>query len=56
MNRFIIDEFYRNPALHRKLSSYARHERAKAVGEILGWLRQRLSPRATSRDWLARLG
>ena len=56
MNRYIIDEFYRDPALHRKLSSYARHERAKAVRHILSWMRERLVPRATSRDWLARLG
>ena len=56
MNRTIIDEFYRQPDLHLAMSAYARRERAKAVREILEWLRERLAPRAGSRDWLARLG
>ena len=58
MNRFIIDEFYRDPALRDRLFAEARRERSRAIRAGLGWLRRRLTPRFDfhPRHWMERLG
>ena len=58
MNRYIVDEFYRNPALLRRLSGEARRDRNRAIRASLGWLRRHLVPRFDFRptQWMERLG
>ena len=38
MNRFIMEEYYRDPALGRRLYEAAHRERARAIGAGLAWL------------------
>ena len=58
MNRYVMEEFYQDPALRRRLFSEARRERSKAVQAGLAWLRQHLVPRFNfgRSHWLERLG
>jgi hypothetical protein len=66
MNRFIMEEFYNDPALGRRLYEETRRERARAVGAGLAWLFgalrslaahvvARLKPRRPV-HWIERLG
>jgi hypothetical protein len=59
MNRYIMEEFYNDPAaLRRRLSGEAHRERNRAIRAAFAWLRDRLTPRIRLRPsrWLARLG
>jgi hypothetical protein len=56
MNRYIMEEFYQDPALVRRLYNQAHLERVRALGAAFQWLRERLTPRLHLRDRLARLG
>lgn len=62
MNRYVMEEFYRDPALLDRLMLKAHRERARAMGDGLAWLLGRaktlLSPRLHVRpgQWLERLG
>jgi hypothetical protein len=38
MNRFIMEEFYNDPALGRRLYEATRRDRARAIGAGLAWL------------------
>jgi hypothetical protein len=42
MNRYIVDEFYRDPALRRQLFARARRERDRSVQAGLAWLKARM--------------
>ena len=58
MNRYVMEEFYSDPALRRRLFETAHRERARVFRLGLAWLRERLIPRLHVRPsrWLARLG
>jgi len=62
MNRYVMEEYYRNPELLDRLMNEARLERARAMGNALTWLLGRaktlLTPRIHLRPghWLERLG
>jgi hypothetical protein len=56
MNRYVMEEFYNDPALRRRLFETAHRERARVFRLGLAWLRERLSPRIGGSRWLARLG
>jgi len=60
MNRYVMEEFYNDPALRRRLFGEARRDRARAVSAGFDWLRARLKARFTPglrpARWLARLG
>jgi hypothetical protein len=56
MNRYIMEEFYQNPALVQRLYDQAHLERVRALRAAFQWLRDRLTPRLHLRDRLARLG
>ena len=58
MNRYVIDEFYRDPALRRRLFAEAHRERRRALRAGLPWLGRRLIPRFDfgPSHWLQRLG
>jgi len=56
MNRFIVEEFYLDPRLGRRLYRRAREERTRTLRAAFAWLRDRLTPRLHLRDHLARLG
>jgi hypothetical protein len=66
MNRFIMEEFYNDPALGRRLYEAARRDRALAIGAGLAWLfghLVRLSRQAIAHlkprrpvHWIERLG
>ena len=62
MNRYVMEEFYRDPALMNRLMLKAHRERAHAIGNGLVWLFGRaktlLTPRIHVRagQWLERLG
>jgi hypothetical protein len=56
MNRYVMEEFYNDPALRRRLFEKAHLERARVFRLGLSWLRERLSPRFDASRWLARLG
>jgi hypothetical protein len=68
MNRYVMEEFYNDPAaLRRRLSGEAHRERSRAIGAAFSWLlgrpawllgvaRKRLTPRLRPARWLARLG
>ena len=66
MNRFIMEEFYNDPALGRRLYEATRRDRARAIGAGLAWLVDsvvrlfkqvvaHLKPRRTA-HWIERLG
>ena len=55
MNRFIMEEFYNDPALVRRLYGEAHRERMRAVREGLAWLVAHLKPRRQV-HWIERLG
>ena len=66
MNRYMIDEYHRDPVLlRRRLTTEAHRQRALAVGEAFAWLfsgagrvfgyvKARLAPRPGR--WIERLG
>lgn len=62
MNRYVIEEFYRDPALLDRLMAEARRERARTVRAGFAWLVGRaktlLTPRFHIRParWIERLG
>lgn len=62
MNRYLMEEYYRDPALLDRLVRKAHRERARAIGAGLIWLLGRaktlLTPRIHVRpgQWLERLG
>jgi len=56
MNRYIMEEFYQDPALVQRFYDQARRERMRALVAAFQWLRDRLTPRLHLRDRLARLG
>lgn len=58
MNRYLIDEFYRDPEFHQRLVRRAHRERAQAIRAGFAWLRKRLAPRFDfhPRHWMERLG
>jgi hypothetical protein len=58
MNRFIIDEYYRDPGLRLRLSAMARRERNRAIRAGFAWLRRRLVPHFDFHPshWMERLG
>ena len=58
MNRYVMEEFYQDPALRRRLFGEARRERARAIREGLDWLRKQLLPRFSfgRPHWIERLG
>ncbi|MEO8144141.1 MAG: hypothetical protein ABI654_07995 [Betaproteobacteria bacterium] len=66
MNRFIMEEFYNDPALGRRLYEAAHRDRAQAIAAGLAWLfgnlvrlssqvAAHLMPRRPAR-WIERLG
>ena len=58
MNRYLIDEFYRDPALRRRLFEEAHRERSRTIRAGFAWLRKHLAPRFEfgPRQWMERLG
>ena len=66
MNRYMMDEYHRDPALlHRRLTAEAHRQRSIAIGEaiaslfggigrVFGYVKTRLSARPG--HWIARLG
>jgi hypothetical protein len=60
VNRYIVDEFHRDPALRRRLFAHATAERNRALRAGLGWLAARLRAIVPSRlslpRWTERLG
>lgn len=56
MNRYVIDEFYQDPNLRRRLFLKARNEQVREIKQFFAWLRQKLTLKLHGRDWLARLG
>jgi hypothetical protein len=66
MNRYMIDEYHRDPALlRRRLTAQAHLERSKAVGDaiaalfssvgrLFNYVKTRLAPRSSR--WIERLG
>ena len=60
MNRFIMEEFYNDPALGRRLYEATRRERTRAVraglARLFGHLKTRLTPRHRPPRWIERLG
>jgi hypothetical protein len=58
MNRYVIDEFYRNPVLMQRLFANARRERNRTLHAGWTWLRKRLTPKFEFRPshWMERLG
>lgn len=67
MNRYVMEEFYDNPALRRRLYREAHHERSRAIGAGIAWLlgrpgwllraaRKQLAQRLHASHWIARLG
>ena len=59
MNRYVMEEFYQDPALRERLFGDARRERNRAIRAGFAWLvsyaKTHLAPHRPSR-WLARLG
>ena len=67
MNRYVMEEFYDNPALRRRLYREAHHERSRAIGAGIAWLlgrpgwllglaKKRLAPALRPSRWIERLG
>jgi hypothetical protein len=58
MNRYIVDEFYQDPALRRRLFESARRERGRVIRAGLAWVRHHLTARLPSQTgrWIERLG
>ena len=58
MNRYVMEEFYRDPGLRQRLFAAARRERSHAVRDGLAWLRKHLTARLHFRAsrWIERLG
>lgn len=56
MNRYIVDEYYRDPALRQRLLARARRERSRVLHAGLAWLVRRLAPGFRPLRWTERLG
>jgi hypothetical protein len=62
MNRYVIEEFYQDPALRQRLFGEARRERNRALRAGFAWLLEHakalVAPRNTVRHprWIERLG
>jgi hypothetical protein len=58
MNRYIIEEFYNDPALRRRLFQEAHRERSRTIKAGWNWLRRELQSRFDLRPghWMERLG
>jgi hypothetical protein len=58
MNRYMMEEFYSDPALRHRLFEKARQERARSIREGWAWLRKQLTPRFDFNfdNWTQRLG
>lgn len=58
MNRYVMEEFYSDPALRRRLFEEAHRERSRAIRAGWAWLRKQLLPRFDFRPghWMERLG
>jgi hypothetical protein len=58
MNRYVMEEFYQDPQLRRRLFSEARRERNRAVRAGLAWLVRHLKPNLhfSAPRWTERLG
>jgi hypothetical protein len=58
MNRYIIEEFYNDPALRRRLFEEAHRERSRSIKAGWAWLRKELRQRFDFRPghWMERLG
>jgi len=62
MNRYVIEEFYQDPALRHRLFGEARRERNRALRAGLAWLLEHakalVAPRNSVRQprWIERLG
>ena len=55
MNRFVMEEFYQDPQLGRRLYAKAHRDRARALGAGLAWLWNHAKALVGPR-WIARLG
>ena len=63
MNRYVMEEYYADPALRSRLFRDARLERTRAIYQAFAWLgrlpgqlAKRLTPRLRPSRWIARLG
>ena len=58
MNRYLMEEFYADPALRRRLFEAAHRERTRAIRAGWAWLRRQLQSRFDLRPghWMERLG
>jgi hypothetical protein len=67
MNRYAMEEYYRDPALRTRLFRDARLERTRAIYQGFAWLgslpgrllraaTKQLAPRLRPSRWIARLG
>lgn len=62
MNRYIIEEFYRDPGLRHRLEQAAHRERTRAILAGIAWLVAQVKARLTPRNhaplgrWIERLG
>jgi hypothetical protein len=58
MNRYVMEEFYNDPALRRRLFERARKERNRAIRDGLSWLRRGIAARLLARPahWIEQLG
>ena len=58
MNRYVMEEFYSDPVLRRRLFGEARLERGRAIRAGFAWLRKQLLPRFSfgRTHWMERLG
>jgi hypothetical protein len=55
MNRYVMEEFYQDPQLRRRLFAEAHRDRARMVSAGLAWLWNHAKALAGPR-WIARLG
>lgn len=58
MEPITLEDFYKDPEMHRRLLEAAHRERARLMRAGLLWLRDRLTPRihALPARWIGRLG
>ena len=62
MNRYVMEEFYNEPGLRRRLFEKAHRERASAVRAGFAWLKKQVKTRLVPHfnfgrsNWLERLG
>ena len=62
MNRYVMEEFYNDPGLRRRLFEKAQRERSRAVRGGFAWLQKKLKAHLLPHfnfsrpNWLERLG